>query len=209
MIYQCSSTRGEGPVRPKNLLTCLPLEGSSWKQVLTVTKLARSCGLSRSTVLYYESVGLLTPARRGAGNYRSYLPEHVQRLRQICAYRSAGLALSDIQTLLDRPDDDASAILKRRLTELDAEIAVRRQHQHAILLLLRGTASFGRTKMMTKEKWVSIMRGAGFTDQDMHRWHIEFERSAPEDHQEFLGSLHIPPEEVARIREWSRSGQLP
>ena len=58
--------------------------------------------------------------------------------------------------------------------------------------------------MMTKEKWVGIMRAAGFSDDDMHRWHIEFERSAPEDHQEFLGSLHITPDEIARIREWSR-----
>jgi len=58
--------------------------------------------------------------------------------------------------------------------------------------------------MMTKEKWVGIMRVAGFTDEDMHRWHIEFERSAPEDHQEFLASLHIPTDEIAKIREWSR-----
>ncbi len=31
---------------------------------LTVTQLARACGLSRTTVLYYESAGLLKPARR-------------------------------------------------------------------------------------------------------------------------------------------------
>jgi len=37
---------------------------------LTVTLLARACGLSRGTVLYYESLGLLKPVRRSAGNYR-------------------------------------------------------------------------------------------------------------------------------------------
>jgi hypothetical protein len=30
--------------------------------MLTVSKLARRCGLSRSTLLYYESIGLRIPA---------------------------------------------------------------------------------------------------------------------------------------------------
>jgi hypothetical protein len=58
--------------------------------------------------------------------------------------------------------------------------------------------------MNTKEKWVSIMNAAGFEEADMHRWHVEFERSAPDEHQEFLEFLHIPKEEIASIREWSR-----
>jgi MerR family transcriptional regulator, thiopeptide resistance regulator len=34
----------------------------------------------------------------------------------------------------------------------------------------------------------------------MNRWHTEFERRAPEAHHEFLLSLGIPPDEVAKIR---------
>jgi hypothetical protein len=60
---------------------------------------------------------------------------------------------------------------------------------------------------MTKEKWVSIMRASGFSEADMHRWHVEFERSAPNDHQAFLEFLHIAPQEIAAIREWSRKGE--
>ena len=178
--------------------------GFTLKWVLTVTRLAKSCGLSRSTILYYESIGLLKPARRSASNYRGYTDRELQRLKQICAYRQAGLNLSDILAILERPDSNAASVLKRRLSELDTEIAVRRNQQRDILRLLKSKSSFGRTKMMTKEKWTGIMQAAGFTDDDMHRWHIEFERSAPEDHEEFLGSLHIPAEEIARIREWSR-----
>ena len=37
---------------------------------LTVTRLARECKLSRSTILYYESIGLLRRPRRSDGNYR-------------------------------------------------------------------------------------------------------------------------------------------
>ena len=60
--------------------------------------------------------------------------------------------------------------------------------------------------MITKEKWVSIMRSCGFTEEQMHRWHAEFERSAPEEHQEFLEFLHIPAPEIKTIRERSQTG---
>jgi hypothetical protein len=58
--------------------------------------------------------------------------------------------------------------------------------------------------MVTKEKWVSVMRSAGFTDEDMHRWHAVFEKAAPEEHQEFLEFLHIPPAEIQSIRAAGR-----
>jgi hypothetical protein len=48
------------------------------------------------------------------------------------------------------------------------------------------------------------MKASGFTEADMHRWHAEFERSAPEEHQEFLEFLHIPDAEIHSIREWGR-----
>lgn len=174
--------------------------------MLTVSKLARSCGLSRSTLLYYESIGLLKPVSRSAAGYRRYGEKDLRRLQQVCAYRDAGLKLADIRALLDRPEDDASSVLKRRLVELNAEIETLRNHQRAILKLLRNYDFSERTEMNTKEKWVSIMKAAGFNQADMHRWHVEFERSAPDEHQEFLEFLHIPAEEIATIRESSRKG---
>ena len=58
--------------------------------------------------------------------------------------------------------------------------------------------------MLTKDKLVSIMRAAGLTEEDMHRFHREFEKAAPAEHQEFLEFLHIPAAEIVKIREWSR-----
>jgi MerR family transcriptional regulator, thiopeptide resistance regulator len=171
---------------------------------LTVTTLARACGLSRSTVLYYESRGLLKPARRSAGNYRVYGEKDLARLRQICLYRRAGLKPDDIRALLDEPAGDAARILKRRLVEIGGEIETLREHQRAIARLLKDTDRLRRFHMITKEKWVEVMRAAGFTGGDMHRWHAQFEKSAPGEHQEFLEFLHIPPDEVRSIRDWSR-----
>ena len=173
----------------------------------TVTKLAQRCGLSRGTLLYYESIGLLKAPARSAANYRRYGEGDLRRLQQICAYRHAGLTLDDIRTLLDRRETDAVAVLKRRLLALDGEIETLRAHQRAILKLLKND-SIGRQKMITKEKWVSIMKASGMSEADMHRWHAEFEKAAPEEHQEFLEFLHIPAAEIRTIRDWSaRAGQ--
>ena len=171
---------------------------------LTVTNLARACGLSRSTILYYERIGLLRRAPRSTGNYRLYAEKDLDRLRQIRVYRNAGLAVGDIRSVLDRTRSDAAGVLKRRLAELSLEIERLRDHQRAIARLLKDTDQLRRLPMVTKEKWVEIMRAAGFTEQDMRRWHTEFEKSAPQEHQEFLEFLHIPTDEIASIRAWSK-----
>src|SRR5271169_1883139 len=102
--------------------------------MLSVTQLARSCGLSRTTVLYYESLGLLPASSRSQGNYRQFGDKHLSCLRQICSYRSAGLKLADVRTLLAEPKrEEAAAVLKRRLAEIGAEVERLKQHQRAIL----------------------------------------------------------------------------
>ena len=177
--------------------------------MITVTQLARRCGVSRTALLYYESIGLMPRPQRSGGNYRCYGEADLRRLQQIRVYRDAGLKIGDIRAILrtspDRPSQGAAGVLKRRLLELDAEIGTLRAHQQAILKLLEHSA-LGKAKMITKEKWVSIMKGCGFTQEQMSRWHAEFERSAPAEHQEFLEFLHIPANEIKSIREHSRKG---
>ena len=174
---------------------------------MTVTALARRCGLSRSTLLYYESRGLLRRPPRTSGNYRAYTEQDVLRLQQIGLYRKVGLSVPDIRAVLERPGGGAAAVLQRRLTAIDAEIEALRDHQRAILRLLQRSHRFRRTEMITKDKWVAIMRAAGLSEDDMQRWHIEFEKSAPEEHQEFLEFLHIPTDDILKIREWSQKGR--
>jgi MerR family transcriptional regulator, thiopeptide resistance regulator len=173
---------------------------------MTVTRLAQSCGLSRSTVLYYESIGLIKAPLRSAGNYRQYGSRELDRLRQICVYRDAGLKLQDIRTIMSRPGNDAASVLKRRVTEINTEIGKLRDHQRAILKLLGAGKLLGANRMINKDKWVEVMKAAGFTEDAMKRWHTEFEKAAPAEHQEFLEFLHIPAAEIQSIRDWSRKG---
>jgi MerR family transcriptional regulator, thiopeptide resistance regulator len=176
--------------------------------MVTVSTLARRCGLSRSALLHYESLGLLRQPPRTSGNYRAYGDADWQRLEQIQRYRKVGLGLRAIRTILDQPRGGAAAVLERRLADIGREIETLRDHQLAILRLLRKSRTLGRMETMTKDKWVAIMQKAGFTDADMARWHAEFEAAAPDEHQEFLYFLQISKDEIRRIREWSRKKKL-
>ncbi len=171
---------------------------------LTIGALAKASGLARSTLLYYDRLGLLHPASRTRGNYRWYAPADVQRLEQIRLYRRMGIPLRQIADLLDDGHEaTAEAILKRRLATLEREITDLRRQQRCILHILEQGELKKETEMITKDRWVAIMRAAGLTDEAMHNWHTQFEEMEPAAHQEFLESLGIDAAEIKRIREWS------
>jgi len=78
------------------------------------------------------------------------------------------------------------------------------EQQRCIVQLLRQKPLQKEAEVVNKERWVEIMRAAGLSEEDMHNWHVQCERMEPEAHQEFLESLDLDTEEVARIRAWSR-----
>lgn len=96
---------------------------------LRVAELASVVGLSADTVRYYERVGLLPPPARTPAGYRAYDPSAVDRLRFIQGAQRLGLRLKDIRELLAVRDtgvcacEPAEQLLRRRLAELDAEMA--------------------------------------------------------------------------------------
>ena len=170
----------------------------------TISRLARQFKLSRSTLLYYDRIGLLRPSNRSPSNYRLYTGFDHQRLEKICYYRRLGLSLKAIQQILDQPDDSIKTILEQRLREVDGQIKALR-HQQQVILKLIGTPAFAdMAGGLNREKWTTLLRAAGMSDQDMLQWHIEFERLFPDDHQAFLASLGIPQKDIDVIRAFSR-----
>ena len=176
--------------------------------MVTISALAKGSGLSRSALLYYDRLGLLKPAGRSRSGYRLYSSFDLERLEQICLFRQMGIPLKEMRKLLDSAGENSTVeILQRRLRVLNLEIANFRKQQRYILELLRQKQLLQGVEMIGKERWVEIMKAAGLDEQDMHNWHIQFEKMEPEAHQEFLESLGIKPAEIKQIREWSRAGR--
>jgi len=168
---------------------------------LTLGRLARATGLARSSLLHYEALGLLKPLARSEAGYRLYGASEVQRLRAIRRYREAGLSLEAIARLLEAPQATGpAALLEQRLLALSDEVQRLREQQQGLARLLAMPEFLAQRAARGKAAWVALLRQAGFSEEDMRRWHADFEAAAPEQHEAFLRSLGLPPDEVAAIR---------
>jgi DNA-binding transcriptional MerR regulator/ubiquinone/menaquinone biosynthesis C-methylase UbiE len=167
----------------------------------TVGRLARRHGLSRSTLLYYDRIGLFSPSARAHGEYRRYSAEDDARLERICQYRRAGLSLADIALIMsDTGGAGVRAALEGRLAELSDEMAALRDQQALVAGLLGRPDLLAGRDGLDKATWVALLRDAGFSEPEMERWHARFERTAPQRHETFLRHLRIPDDEIASIR---------
>ena len=178
------------------------LEGTMY----TISRLARQFDLSRSTLLYYDRIGLLRPSGRSRSNYRLYTESDRCRLERIRTYRQTGMALQDIAAILDSVmEGTAARLLEDQLDALDAQIATLRLQQQRTLQLLGSGRLSGLGDGLDRDQWVSLLRASGMNEEDMMQWHIQFERLFPEAHQAFLAALGIPAAEIAAIRDASRN----
>jgi DNA-binding transcriptional MerR regulator len=172
--------------------------------VRTVGQLANRFGISRGTLLHYDAIGLLRPSGRSASGYRLYSDEDMDRLSRIVAFREAGLPLKAIGSLLDSgasaSEKTFERVLEQRLTQINEEIHSLRLQQQVIVRLLKDEEALSRTKVLDKQQWVDLLRATGLDEQEMWRWHQEFERRMPEAHQDFLDALGISESEIRAIR---------
>jgi MerR family transcriptional regulator, thiopeptide resistance regulator len=177
---------------------------------ITLGRLGRAVGLSRTALLYYESLGLLVPRDRSPAGYRLYGTGDIERLQSIRRLRDAGLALADIRDLLLKPPQasaapEPAALLEKRLLALCDSMNRIREQQRLLARLLAIPGFRSRRQHRDKAAWVALLHRAGFNDADMRRWHVEFERDDPDGHAAFLKSLGIGRSETEQIRRWSRS----
>lgn len=96
---------------------------------LTVGATAKLVGVSVRTLHHWDSIGLVTPQLRTSGDYRIYGSADVERIHSVLTYRGLGFPLQEIQRLLDDPDVDAMAHLRRQRELLTEQID--RLHQMA------------------------------------------------------------------------------
>lgn len=74
---------------------------------MQIGALARAARCSVATIRYYEQAGLLPEPARTEGNFRSYEPTHLERLRTIRGCRALDLSLDEIRALLAQTDGSA------------------------------------------------------------------------------------------------------
>ena len=173
--------------------------------MFTIGQLAKKYSISRSALIYYDSIGVLTPSGRSESNYRLYSEDDLKKMDRIQLYRSTGLSLESIELLLQSESSELGSVLESRLFAINKEVEKLRDQQKVILKLLENEILEKNTRVITKGVWVSMLKAAGLDEEGMKNWHIEFEKTSPDAHQDFLESIGIEKDEIEAIREWSRA----
>jgi DNA-binding transcriptional MerR regulator len=93
----------------------------------TVGAVATLTGVSVRTLHHYDHIGLVVPSVRTPAGYRGYTDADIERLHVVLVYRSVGLSLDEIRTLLDDANADVVEHLGRQ-HELLLDQADRLQH---------------------------------------------------------------------------------
>lgn len=91
---------------------------------MTIRDFSRLCGCNPQTLRYYDSVGLLKPARvdRRTG-YRLYDREQALTFVKIKNLQKAGFTIAEIRGLLDREDSEIFNAFEEKIAEVEQRLA--------------------------------------------------------------------------------------
>ena len=90
----------------------------------TVKEISGLTGVSVRALHYYDSIGLLKPAKVTEAGYRLYDDAALARLQTILLFRELQFPLKEIKAILDSPDFDPSEALAQQIGLLEL------QYQH-------------------------------------------------------------------------------
>ncbi|GAB1328371.1 MerR family transcriptional regulator [Streptomyces sennicomposti] len=88
----------------------------------SVGQVAGFAGVTVRTLHHYDEIGLLVPGGRSHAGHRRYDDADLERLQRILFYRELGFPLDEVAALLDDPDADPRAHLRRQHELLTARI---------------------------------------------------------------------------------------
>ncbi|MDC0773807.1 MerR family transcriptional regulator [Streptomyces sp. HD] len=88
----------------------------------SVGQVAGFAGVTVRTLHHYDDIGLLAPSERSHAGHRRYSDVDLDRLQQILFYRELGFPLEEVAALLDDPEADPRAHLRRQHELLTARI---------------------------------------------------------------------------------------
>jgi len=110
---------------------------------MNIGTVAERSGVAPKSIRYYESIGLIQPAKRRANGYRSYSPLDMRTLAFIKRARSLGFSVEEVRNLLDLWRDKSrrsvavKAIAAHHIETLDRKIEELHSVRKALADLVR------------------------------------------------------------------------
>lgn len=91
----------------KAITEAIVMDESIHDNLLSISDMAKLHGLTRPTLLYYDSIGLFSPVFTASNGYRYYSRVQIPLLREICFLKALGISLKEIQGHLNNRTPEA------------------------------------------------------------------------------------------------------
>src|SRR5262245_36219185 len=111
--------------------------------LLKIGEVARRAGIGVETLRFYERSGLLDRPARTEGGYRLYDADALKTLEFIRRAQALGFTLEEIKRIIaesragQRPCAEVRETVRRRLVELDEQMAQIRRYRNALTATLK------------------------------------------------------------------------
>jgi len=128
----------------------------------TVGTVATLTGVSVRTLHHYDHIGLVVPSVRTSAGYRGYTDADIERLHMVLVYRSIGLPLDEIRTLIDDADVDVVERLRR---QYDLLLGQADRLQHTIKAVEELMNAHRSGIQLTAEEQIEIFGTTEFSDE--------------------------------------------
>jgi len=104
--------------------------------LLSISELAKFARISRTALIHYDHVGLVSPTERGGNNYRYYSHHQITTTNLINTLQSLGMSLKEIAEFAGRrTPEGVVALFERQEEEIDRKIEGMRQSRKLLLTL--------------------------------------------------------------------------
>ena len=164
----------------------------------TISTLGKLFGVSRSTLLYYDSLGLFSASARSEAGYRLYSEGDRVRLEKIMLFRGLGVPLDRIGGYLSRPDEGVTPILLQRMLSINGQIDTLKEQQKEILGMLEENGELkGAKTRLPRMKGLGMK--AGVNAGNYKAVHRVFEKASPEAHRRFLRYLGFTDADIRKL----------
>jgi MerR family copper efflux transcriptional regulator len=136
----------------------------------SIGEVADRFGLETHVLRHWEDVGLLTPARDGAGR-RRYGRDDVVRVATVIRNKAAGMSLDQILVLLDAEAPERHVVLEAHLADLDRRMEEMRRSremtEHALRCRAHDVATCPRFAAIVED----LVNGVRSAFPDVHSGH--------------------------------------
>ena len=129
---------------------------------MLINEVIHIVGLSRKSIRYYESVGLLSPERNKTNDYRIYTEEDINTLKTIKFLRELNVPVKELQ-LLKEKKLTLQECLKERIKKIEQEEKNYNKIKNMCTEIINSNDTYENIDITKYFKEINVLNKEGFT----------------------------------------------